>query len=131
MRLVPTADVPSPSADLIERAFCDREAIAEAWTAAGALAADAVAIEEQEPDPGKALVAMVRMLGGRGLLGLVVPSAYGGAFDDVRSVALCLARERLGYASPLVELAFAMQGLGSYAIAARGSDALRSEWQIR
>lgn len=42
---------------------------------------------------------------------------------DVR--ALCLVRELLGYASPLADAIFAVQGLGSYPVAVAGSDAQR------
>ena len=121
----------APSDDLIERAFCPPDVVANAWTAAGAVASDACALEHDARSPAEALVSIVRLLGQRGLLGLTVPEAYGGAEARVRSVALCLARERLGHASPLVELAFAMQGLGSYAVTARGSDELRAEWLPR
>jgi acyl-CoA dehydrogenase len=123
--------LPMPSDDCIERAFCDAEVCAQAWASAGAIAPEAVAIEERAADPAEAMRAIVALLGHRGLLGLAVPGLLGGTFDRVRSIALCLARERLGYASPLVELAFAMQGLGSYAITARGSDSLRAAWLPR
>ncbi len=119
---------PSCSDDVIERAFCDADVVREAWTTASRIAVEACRVEQTAPSPEAALPAIVRFLGERGLLGLVVPSALGGAFDSVRSVALCLARERLGHASPLVELAFAMQALGSYPITARGSEAQKSEW---
>jgi len=123
--------LPKMSDDVLERAFCEPDVITQAWTTAGALAAEAVALEASIDDPREALVRLVRMLGGRGLLGLVVPDVHGGTYPEVRSVALCLARERLGHASPLVELAFAMQGLGSYPIVARGSEDLRSQYLPR
>jgi acyl-CoA dehydrogenase len=119
---------PPCSDDVIERAFCDADVIKEAWTTASRLAAEACRVEELAGSSQAALPRVVRFLGERGLLGLVVPSALGGAFDGVRSVALCLARERLGHASPLVELAFAMQALGSYPITARGSAEQKAEW---
>jgi acyl-CoA dehydrogenase len=119
---------PPCSDDVIERAFCDADVVREAWTTASRLAPEACRVEQTSSSPEVALPAIVRFLGERGLLGLVVPSALGGAFEDVRSVALCLARERLGHASPLVELAFAMQALGSHPITARGSDAQKSQW---
>lgn len=120
--------LPHLSDDVLERAFCDNDVIAQAWTTAGALAQEAVTVEANGKTPGEALVKLVRLLGGRGLLGLVVPDVHGGTYSEVRSVALCLARERLGYASPLVELAFAMQGLGTYPIVARGSDITRGHF---
>lgn len=112
--------------DVIERAFCDADAISQAWTTAGMLVDEALGAEADAPTPAAALAHLVRLLGGRGLLGLVVPDVHGGTYPEVRSIALCLARERLAHASPLVELAFAMQGLGSYPIVARGGDVTRS-----
>lgn len=119
---------PPCSDDVIERAFCDADVVREAWTTASRIAGEACRVEQSASSAEAALPAVVRLLGERGLLGLVVPSALGGAFEHVRSVALCLARERLGHASPLVELAFAMQALGSYPITARGTDAQKREW---
>ncbi len=122
---------PSCSDTVIERAFADADCVREAWTSAGMLTAEAHRIETSAATPDEALVQLVALLGSRGLLGLLVPGAVGGTFDEVRSVALCLARERLGHASPLLELAFAMQGLGSYPITARGSDAQKTAWLPR
>ncbi|MFN7702324.1 MAG: acyl-CoA dehydrogenase family protein [Deltaproteobacteria bacterium] len=116
---------PLLSDDVVERAFVDADAMRDGWSSAAALETAALRVEQDASDAPRALVALVRLLGERGLLGLTVPGAYGGTYPDVRSVPLCLARERLGYASPLVELAFAMQALGSYPITARGSDHLR------
>ena len=121
--------IPPPCSDeVIERAFCEPEVVKEAWTTAGEVAADACRIEAEAKSAAAALPAIVRLLGERGVLGVAVPGSVGGTFDDVRSIALCLARERLGHASPLVELAFAMQALGSYPITARGNEAQQSEW---
>ena len=61
---------------------------------------------------------IVRRLGREGLL-----KHAGGS--DLRS--LCLVRETLAYHHGLIDLAFAMQGLGSYAIEAFGSDALKRD----
>lgn len=72
---------------------------------------------------------VARELGERfGLYAWLVPEALGGAdvgrpndptFIDLRS--LCLIREALGYASPLADSIFAVQGLGSYPIVLAGS----------
>jgi acyl-CoA dehydrogenase len=105
----------TPSDALLARAFASERAIEAGWHRAGALCADAVAIEAAHPDPSHALPRIVRLLGERGLLDLF--DAEGG----ISWGAICLARERLGYASPLVELAFAMQGLGSYPITVAGT----------
>ena len=48
---------------------------------------------------------------------------------DVRS--LCLIREELAYSSALADLAFVMQGLGTYAIAQAAPDHLRDFWLSR
>ena len=48
---------------------------------------------------------------------------------DVRS--LCLIREELAYSSPLADLAFVMQGLGTYAIARAATDHVRDFWLTR
>ena len=64
----------------------------------------------------------------------LVPEAHGGAAVgksepteiDVRS--LVLIRDALGYASPLADAIFAVQGLGSYPIVLAGSDAQRERY---
>ena len=48
---------------------------------------------------------------------------------DVRS--LCLVREELAYSSPLADVAFVMQGLGTYAIASAAPDHVRDFWLTR
>src|ERR1700752_3692840 len=48
---------------------------------------------------------------------------------DVRS--LCLVREALSYSSSLADLAFVMQGLGTYAIARAAPDHVRDFWLTR
>jgi acyl-CoA dehydrogenase len=48
---------------------------------------------------------------------------------DVRS--LCLIREELAYSSALADLAFVMQGLGTYAIAQAAPDHVRDFWLSR
>lgn len=77
----------------------------------------AVALGEVKEDDASARE-IVRRLGREGLL-----NHAGGT--DLRS--LCLVRETLAYHHGLVDLAFAMQGLGSYAIEGFGSDALKKE----
>lgn len=93
--------------------FVDEPLRRLALDAAAALAPEAAALEEGRT-PGEALRAMVALFGERGLLRLVTDARFGGALEATSSRALCLAREVLGHASPLCDLAFAMQGLGSY-----------------
>jgi len=71
---------------------------------------------------------LVTSLGEGGLLRYCVPASYGGALPSVESRALCLVREALASRDGLADFAFAMQGLGSGAIALAGSEAQRSRW---
>ncbi len=52
-----------------------------------------------------------------------------GAPLDVR--ALCLLREAFAYSSPLADLAFVMQGLGTYAISQAAAEHVRDFWLTR
>ncbi len=66
-----------------------------------------------------------------GMFELLVPAKLGGrsvghpGSVDVRS--LCLARERLGYVSPLADAVFAVQGLGSYPLVLASTAVRREE----
>ena len=72
--------------------------------------------------------AWVRQLGAAGYLRYCVPSAWGGALENVESRSLCVLRESLAAHDALADFAFAMQGLGSGAISLGGADAQRMEW---
>jgi acyl-CoA dehydrogenase len=88
-----------------------------------------VRIEEADPDA--AVRAWVRELARGGALRACVPGGYGGlrAALDVRT--LCIARELLAHESALADFAFAMQGLGSGAIALFGSAELQRRYLPR
>ena len=109
--------------DETRRAFADADAIAD----------QAVRVEGAASTPAKGLRDLVALFGQHGLLDYAVPSAQGGAFETVRASALCLVRERLGKASPLCDLAFAMQGLGGHPLSLCTKHPLATEWlgQIR
>jgi acyl-CoA dehydrogenase len=77
-----------------------------------------------ESAPAERTREVVRLLASADLLGAAVPPPYG--FMDVRS--LVVVREALAYYSSLADTAFAMQGLGSYAIRLKGTDAQRERW---
>jgi acyl-CoA dehydrogenase len=80
-----------------------------------------VLIDEASHDAAK----IGRELGHRhGLYKHLVPAD--GEAVDVR--ALVVIREALGYASPLADAIFAVQGLGSYPIALAGSDDQKQRW---
>jgi len=67
----------------------------------------------------------VTLLAGAGLLKYAVAESK----LDVRS--LCLIREELAYSSALADLAFIMQGLGTYAIARAAPEHVRDFWLSR
>jgi acyl-CoA dehydrogenase len=59
---------------------------------------------------------------------LMVPSAYGGRFERVDPLAVCLAREALMGVSSHLDSLFALQGIGSFAISVGGNDEQRARW---
>jgi len=65
---------------------------------------------------------IVGAMGQAGLLRVCVPSAYGGARNNLDVRSLCLAREIMGRASGLADFALAMQGLGSAPITLFGRE---------
>ena len=62
---------------------------------------------------------------------LMVPSAYGGRFEQVDPLAVCVAREACMKASAHLDALLALQGIGSYAIALGGSETQRRSWLPR
>jgi acyl-CoA dehydrogenase len=78
-----------------------------------------------EEDVENAAREFVRLLAGAGLLKYAVAESK----LDVRS--LCLIREELAYSSALADLAFIMQGLGTYAIARAAPEHVRDFWLSR
>jgi len=69
---------------------------------------------------------LARELGRAGLLEAAVAPPDGDA-DSIDSRAACLARETLAWRDGLADFAFAMQGLGSGAVALAGSDELKRD----
>ena len=63
-----------------------------------------------------------------GLSSLMVPSEYGGRFESVDPLAVCLARETLMKTSSHLDSLFALQGIGSYAISVAGSESQKERW---
>ena len=105
-----------PFFDAAHRAFAEK---LDRFAAAGALAQ----IDHHDVD--KACRALVRSLGQAGLL----DAAVAGAASDsppIDSRLVCLARETLAWHDGLADFAFAMQGLGTGAIALSGSPELRA-----
>ncbi|MEK6280088.1 MAG: acyl-CoA dehydrogenase family protein [Acidobacteriota bacterium] len=86
---------------------------------------ETTAIDERDVDA--RLREYVGSLGNAGVLEYVVASA--GRKLDVR--AICLIRETLSYSSALADLAFVMQGLGTYAISRAAPEHVRDFWLSR
>ncbi len=80
-----------------------------------------------EEDVDARLREYVRMLGKIGVLEFAV--ALPGT--KLESRAICLIRETLSYSSPLADLAFVMQGLGTYAISQAAPEHVRDFWVSR
>ena len=59
---------------------------------------------------------------------LMVPVEYGGRFDQIDPLAICVVREVLMATSSHLDSLFALQGIGSYAITVAGSPEQREHW---
>lgn len=75
--------------------------------------------------------ALVKKLGDAAWLRYCVPAEYGGLHQNLDVRSLCLMRETLARFNALAEFAFAMQGLGGYAIALSGSPEMRAHYLPR
>ena len=82
---------------------------------------------DDEHNPDKALRSYVRLLATNDLLRYAV--ATPGARFDLR--AFCIIRETLSYSSALADLAFVMQGLGTYPISVAATEHVRDFWLDR
>ena len=83
------------------------------------------------PDPEPSPQAIVAQLAQAGLLAYAVPAADAVPGHELSIRALCLLRAALAYRSPLYDLMFVMQGLGSHAVVQAGSAQQRSEYLPR
>jgi acyl-CoA dehydrogenase len=59
---------------------------------------------------------------------LMVPAEFGGSFDKIDPLAICLTREVMMGTSCHLDSLFALQGIGSYGITAAGSAEQREHW---
>jgi acyl-CoA dehydrogenase len=105
-----------PFFDAAHSAFADR---LDRFAASGAIAT----IDHHDID--SACRALVRALGKSGLLEAAVAGAVSDA-PPIDSRLVCLARETLAWHDGLADFAFAMQGLGTGAIAVSGTPELRA-----
>ena len=81
----------------------------------------------EEDDAEARLREYVAMLGKIGVLEYAVALPN----TKLESRAICLIREMLSYSSPLADLAFVMQGLGTYAISQAAPEHVRDFWVSR
>ncbi len=63
-----------------------------------------------------------------GLARMMVPEQYGGCFDKVDPLAICLVREAMMATCSHLDSLFALQGIGSYGITMAGTNAQREQW---
>src|SRR5437588_796595 len=82
---------------------------------------------DDEGDADEALRGYVMLLAENGFLRYAVPEV-GQAFDLRAS---CIIRENLSYSSSVADLAFVMQGLGTYAISIAATEHVRDFWLTR
>lgn len=67
-------------------------------------------------------------LAASGLAQVMVPAEFGGRFDGVDSLAATVVREALAAESAHLDSLFAMQGIGSFALAVAATDPVRKRW---
>jgi acyl-CoA dehydrogenase len=79
--------------------------------------------ESSEVHPG-----VLAALQDSGLSELMVTTEYGGRFERLDPLAICVVREVLMATSAHADSLFAMQGIGSYAISVAGSPEQRAAW---
>ena len=65
------------------------------------------------------------------LANLMMPSRYGGRFEEIDPLAICVVREVLMATSSHMDSLFALQGIGSFPVTEAGSDQQRSQWLPR
>lgn len=63
-----------------------------------------------------------------GVSSLMVPAQYGGRLEKIDPLAICVMREVFMGVSSHLDSLFALQGIGSYAITAAGSEEQRAKW---
>ena len=117
-------DGTAAGSDLFELPSRYRELQAEAGLLAASVAGRAAVADEADGvDP-----VMRRALRDSRLAEVTVGREYGGRFPRVDSLAVTVVREVLAGVSGHLDSLFAMQGIGSFAVSAGGSDAVRKRW---
>lgn len=88
-------------------------------------------IADEVEESGKLDERVVEALVESGLCTLMVPARYGGRFEEVDPVAVCFVREVFMPVCGQLDAVFALQGIGSFAIARAGTEEQRAEWLPR
>jgi len=99
----------------LEQSHRDLASGVEAW------AAEHLADATEPDDVDVAVRRLVNALGKSGWLRYCVPASHGGALAVLDCRSLCIIRETLAYRDALADFAFALEGLGSCAVALSGS----------
>lgn len=73
-------------------------------------------------------IEIVKCLARQGIYRLLVPQEYGGLYETVRSLPICVAREELGRGHNFAGASIATQGLGSYPLILAGSSELKEKF---
>jgi len=91
-------------------------------------AANADALHAESDDVNADCRRLVALLGAAGVFRHAVPAAYGGTRERVDVRTLCLTRQTLGYHAGLADFAFAMQALGTGALALFGAESAKARY---
>jgi acyl-CoA dehydrogenase len=113
-----------PVDELYELPASYRDLQAEARALATSVAGRAAVADEADAVD----LEMRRALRDSGLAAVTVGREYGGRFDRVDSLAVTVVREALAGVSGHLDSLFAMQGIGSFAVSAGGTDPVRKRW---
>lgn len=73
-------------------------------------------------------IEIVKRMARQGIYKLLVPQEYGGVYEKVRSLPICVAREELGRGHNFAGASIATQGLGSYPLVLAGSLELKKKY---
>jgi len=73
-------------------------------------------------------IEIVRKMAQQGIYRLLVPKEYGGMYETVRSLPICVVREELGRGHNFAGASIATQGLGSYPLVLAGSPEIRKRF---
>jgi alkylation response protein AidB-like acyl-CoA dehydrogenase len=76
-------------------------------------------------------IEIIRRMARQGIYRLLVPKEYGGLYETVRSLPICVAREELGRGHNFAGASIATQGLGGYPLVLAGSLELRKRFLPR